>query len=352
MNIQDAVCALVEGASLSTCQVREVMTQIMTGSATDAQIGAFLVALRIKGESIDEITGAAEIMRSLAVRVEISHPNLIDLVGTGGDGANLFNISTGAAFVAAAAGVKVAKHGNKSVSSSSGSSDVLEVLGVNLDLNPAQIAECITDIGLGFMFAPVHHTAMQYAIGPRRELSIRTLFNILGPLTNPAFVTRHLIGSYDDALCEQMATVLKNLGSSHAMVVHSEDGLDEISISAPTNGWELLEGKIRPFTINPATFGHAHPNLRGLEVDAPETSSAIIRSVLEGSSRPAIRKANSMIALNAGAAIYVSGIAPSLSEGVSLAEKVIGSGQALDCMHAFISFTQNLSKVELKDSKE
>ncbi len=352
MEIRDALNSLVKGDNLSMVQMRSVMMQVMTGRATNAQIGAFLVALRIKGESVDEITGAAEIMRELTLRVEVDQHHLVDIVGTGGDGANLFNVSTAAAFVAAAAGARVAKHGNRSVSSSSGSSDVLEALGVRLNLTSEHIAECINRVGLGFMYAPAHHEAMKHAIGPRRELGIRSLFNILGPLTNPALVKRQVLGVFESAFCQPVATVLENLGSIHALVLHSDDGLDEISVAATTRGWELIEGELKPFLLHPAKFGHAHPDLRGLEVGSPESSSAIIRSVLEGSSHPAIRKANSMIALNAGAAIYVSGIAPSLSEGVSLAETVIESGQALDCMHAFISFTQNLSKVELKGRDE
>ena len=221
------------GRDISREAMRAVMTTVMTGEASQAQIGALLVALRMKGEAIEEIAGAAEVMRELVTPVSVAGDHVIDLVGTGGDGANLFNVSTAATFVAAAAGAQVAKHGNRSVSSSSGSSDVLEKLGVNLDVSPAQIAACVQEIGLGFMFAPAHHGAMKHAVGPRRELGLRTLFNVLGPLTNPAGVKRQVLGVYDAALCKPLAEVLARLGSEHALVIHSDDGLDEISIAAP-----------------------------------------------------------------------------------------------------------------------
>ncbi len=252
MTLQQALEQWVAGKDLSREAMRAVMMTVMTGEATEAQIGALLVALRMKGEAIDEITGAAEVMRELVTPVVVDDSHLVDLVGTGGDGANLFNVSTAATFVAAAAGARVAKHGNRSVSSSSGSSDVLETLGVNLGLTPAQIAQCIEEVGLGFMFAPAHHSAMKHAIGPRRELGMRTLFNVLGPLTNPALVKRQVLGVYDPGLCEPLAHALKQLGSIHALVLHSEDGLDEISIAASTHGFELKAGEIAPITIAPA----------------------------------------------------------------------------------------------------
>jgi anthranilate phosphoribosyltransferase len=254
MSLQDALARLVDRQDLSREEMSAVMRQVMSGDATDAQIGGLLVALRMKGETTDEIAGAAAVMRDLATPVTVSDEHLVDLVGTGGDGANLFNVSTASSFVVAAAGARVAKHGNRSVSSTSGSSDVLEHLGVPLDLSPVQVARAIDEVGVGFMFAPAHHSAMRYAIGPRRELGMRTLFNILGPLTNPARVKRQVIGVFSPDLCLPMARVLKALGSVHAMVVHSDDGLDEISIAAGTRVTELRDGDISSFHITPEEF--------------------------------------------------------------------------------------------------
>ena len=254
MNIQQALARIVERDDLSRGEMAAVMRQMMSGDASDAQIGGLLVALRMKGESIDEIAGAAQVMRDLATPVDVTDPNLVDLVGTGGDGANLFNVSTASSFVVAAAGAKVAKHGNRSVSSTSGSSDVLEELGMPLDLAPAQVARAINEVGVGFMFAPAHHSAMRHAIGPRRELGMRTLFNILGPLTNPAGVRRQVIGVFCADLCQPMAEVLKALGAEQAMIVHSDDGLDEISIAAGTQVAELRAGSIDIYHISPEEF--------------------------------------------------------------------------------------------------
>jgi anthranilate phosphoribosyltransferase len=342
MSIPQALNQLVKGQSLSKAAMREVMTRVMTGDATPAQIGALLVALRMKGESIEEIAGAAEVMRELATPVRLEVPNLIDLVGTGGDGANLFNVSTAATFVAAAAGVSVAKHGNRSVSSSSGSSDVLDALGVCLDLAPSQIAECIVTLGIGFLFAPAHHSAMKHAIGPRRELAMRTLFNVLGPLTNPACVQRQVLGVYDPSLCEPLAKVLQELGSIHALVLHSDDGLDEISIAAPTHGFELKSGAVNPIEIVPAAYGHAHDSLEGLPVSTALESAALIRSALGGAQGPSMSKARSIVSLNAGAGIYVSGKSPTLGDGVAAAEEAIASGAALEKLEAFVALTQTL----------
>lgn len=344
MSISTALSQLVEGQSLSKAAMRGVMTQVMTGDATPAQVGALLVALRMKGESIEEITGAAEVMRELATPVVVEAPNLIDLVGTGGDGANLFNVSTAATFVAAAAGASVAKHGNRSVSSSSGSSDALDALGVCLNLTPEQIAECVVSIGVGFLFAPAHHSAMKHAIGPRRELAMRTLFNVLGPLTNPAFVQRQVLGVYDAALCEPLANALRELGSIHALVLHSEDGLDEISIAAPTRGFELHHGAIKPIEIVPGTYGHAHDSLEGLQVATALESATLIRAVLAGETGSALCKARSIITLNAGAGIYVSGKVPTLTEGVMAAEVAITSGAAIEKLEAFAALTQELAQ--------
>jgi len=340
MTLQQALARLVEREDLGRDEMAEVMRQVMSGQATDAQIGALLVALRMKGESIEEIAGAAQVMRELATPVEISDPHLVDLVGTGGDGANLFNVSTASSFVAAAAGAKVAKHGNRSVSSTSGSSDVLEQLGVPLDLDPAQVARAIREVGVGFMFAPAHHSAMRHAIGPRRELGLRTLFNILGPLTNPAGVQRQVLGVFRAGLCEPLAQVLRKLGSTHVLVVHSDDGLDEISIAAGTRVAELRDDAITTYHIQPEDFGIDRGSLDGLTVGSAAESAALIRAALGGAGDEASRKAAAMLALNGGATIYASGVASSLAAGVALAEDVLASGQAAEKLQQFVQFTQ------------
>ncbi len=340
MNIQQALAKVVERGNLSRQEMQAVMHQVMSGDATDAQIGGLLIALRMKGETTDEIAGAAQVMRELATPVMVSEPHLVDLVGTGGDGANLFNVSTGASFVAAAAGAKVAKHGNRSVSSSSGSSDVLEYLGVPLDLTPEQVARAITEVGVGFMFAPAHHSAMRYAIGPRRELGMRTLFNILGPLTNPAGVKRQVIGVFAADLCQPLAEVLKVLGSEHAMIVHSDDGLDEVSIAARTQVTELCNGDIETYHISPEDFSLQRHSLDGLSVNGAAASADLIRRALAGADDEPAQKAAAMLALNAGATIYISGIAATLADGVAMAEDALASGLAAEKLTHFIDFTQ------------
>lgn len=342
MTIQQALAKVVERIDLSGSEMEAVMRQIMSGGATDAQIGGLLVALRMKGETIEEIASAATVMRDMATPVTVHAKNLVDLVGTGGDGANLFNVSTAACFVVAAAGASVAKHGNRSVSSSSGSSDVLEALGVPLDLEPAQVARTIEDLGLGFMFAPAHHSAMRHAIGPRQELGVRSLFNLLGPLTNPAGVRRQLIGVFREALCEPLAHALQALGSEHAMVVHSRDGLDEISIAAPTSVAELRGGKVHCYEINAAAFGLQANNLVGITVSSAQESAALIRAALSRRDLPGkdVDKARRIIALNAGATIYVSGVAGTLDDGVAMAEDLISTGQAGEKLNAFVDLTQ------------
>lgn len=342
MDIKRALHRLAEGQSLSRDEMRVVMTEVMTGAATPAQIGALLIALRIRGETIDEIVGAAEVMRSLVTRVQVSQEHLVDLVGTGGDGANLFNVSTAASFVVAAAGGRVAKHGNRSVSSSSGSSDVLETLGMPLDLSPARIAESIETVGLGFMFAPAHHGAMKHAIGPRKDLGMRTLFNILGPLTNPAHVERQVLGVFSPDICQSIAESLSKLGSKHALVVSSTDGLDEISIAAPTSVWEMRDGVVERFQIDPNDYGHGHEDLRGLGVSSAQESAELIKSALSLASGESEQRARSIIALNAGAAVYVSGVAKTLKAGISAADDAIASGAALDKLEAFVSFSRQL----------
>ncbi len=346
MDIQQALVQLVDGKDLSREQMAAVMTQVMTGEATDAQIGGWLVALRCKGESIDEIAGAAEVMRDLATGVSVSQEHLVDLVGTGGDGANLFNVSTASTFVVAAAGARVAKHGNRSVSSTSGSSDLLQTLGVPLDLTPEQVARAIDEVGVGFMFAPAHHSAMRHAVGPRKELGMRTLFNILGPLTNPAKVRRQVMGVFSADLVEPLAHVLKALGSEHAMVVHGEEGLDELSIAGYSQVAELRDGEVTTYRLSPEEFGMPLQSLEGLSVDSAEASAQLIRAALSGADDAAAKKAAAMICLNAGATIYVAGIASSLKEGVAMADDLIDSGQAQEKMKAFVNFTQMMSQQE------
>jgi anthranilate phosphoribosyltransferase len=340
MNIQEAITRVMAGANLEQAEMSSVMRQLMSGDTTDAQIGGLLVALRIKGETTAEIAGAAQVMRELATPVAVTGEYLVDLVGTGGDGANLFNVSTASSFVAAAAGAQVAKHGNRSVSSTSGSSDVLEHLGVPLDLNPDQVARAVDAVGVGFMFAPAHHSAMRHAIGPRRELGVRTMFNILGPLTNPAHVKRQVIGVFSPDLCQPMAEVLKVLGSVHAMIVHSDDGLDEISIAAGTRVSELRDGSISNYHITPEEFRLERQSLDGLAVSSAAASADLIRRALAGKDDDAARKAAAMLALNGGATIYVSGVAATLADGVELAEDVLASGQAAEKMQQFIDFTR------------
>jgi anthranilate phosphoribosyltransferase len=322
------------------------MRTVMSGDATDAQIGGLLLALRIKGETIDEITGAAQVMRELATPVHSRRDNLTDLVGTGGDGANLFNVSTAATFVAAAAGVALAKHGNRSVSSTSGSSDVLEELGVPLDLSPDQVGRALDEVGMGFMFAPVHHSAMRHAIGPRRELGMRTVFNVLGPLTNPAGARRQVIGVFSAELCQPLAEVLRRLGSEHVMMVHADDGLDEISIAAETQVVELRDGSISSYRVCPEDFSLPREDLSGLEVSSAGESAALIRAVFAGEDDQRVRKAGHIIALNAGAAIYVGGQAATLADGVGTAEDVIASGQAGEKLRHFVDFTRLMKEAQ------
>ncbi|GAB2190447.1 anthranilate phosphoribosyltransferase [Sessilibacter sp. MAH2] len=342
-DIKQALQDVVAGNDLSVTDMTEVMHQIMTGGATDAQIGGFLVALRLKGESIDEITGAATVMRELATGVELNQENLVDTCGTGGDGADLFNVSTASAFVVAAAGGRVAKHGNRSVSSSTGSADLLEAAGVNLNLTPEQVARCVDELGVGFMFAPAHHSAMKHAIGPRKELGLRTIFNMLGPLTNPAKVTRQVIGVFNKDLCEPLAHVLQRLGSERVLVVHALDGLDEISIGAPTFVAELNKGQVTTYQIQPEDFGIATQSLDGLAVDSADQSLAIIKSALKNEKTAIAQKALDIIALNAGAAIYASGIADTLKDGVTMANDALGSGLALEKLNELVAFTQVFS---------
>ena len=340
MNIKEALATVVEHIDLSTEQMRDVMREIMTGGATDAQIGGFLVGLRMKSESLDEITGAAMVMRELVTPVVIDNRrHLVDIVGTGGDGANLFNVSTASAFVAAAAGCRVAKHGNRSVSSKSGSSDLLEAAGIRLDLTPAEIAQCVDGVGVGFMFAPAHHGAMKYAIGPRKELGMRTLFNILGPMTNPAGVRRLVVGVFSDKLCRPMAEVMGRLGAEHVMVVHGLDGLDEISLAGKTHVAEFKDGEVSEYTLTPEQVGIDSASLVGLDVTDPDASLALIRDAFGKRRGEHAAKAADMITLNAGAAIYVAGVTRTLEEGVRMAEDLVHNGEAAERMRELAQFT-------------
>jgi len=338
MNLQQAIAAVIDKRDLNETEMSEVMRLIMTGEATHAQIGGFLIGLRMKGESVDEITAAAKVMRFLAEKVDVQGPHLVDTCGTGGDGANTFNISTCCAMVAAAAGAKVAKHGNRSISSKSGSADVLEAAGVNLELDVNQVADCINKVGVGFMFAPKHHGAMKHAIGPRREMGVRTIFNVLGPLTNPAAAPNQVIGVFDSAWVKSLAHVLKRLGSEHVMVVHAEDGMDEISISAKTLVAELKNGEVKVYSIEPEQFGLQKQDIKDLAVDGAEQSLSVIRSVLNNDAGAA----RDIVVLNAGAAIYVSGLSASLEDGVEKAQQVIASGAANEKFDQLINYTTSL----------
>ena len=333
MNISKAIKAVISKQNLNEGEMHDVMTSIMTGQTTDAQIGAFLVGLSMKGETIEEITASAKVMRALATSVELSSNDyLVDTCGTGGDGLGLFNISTASAFVVAAAGGKVAKHGNRSISSKSGSADVLEAAGINLNISPELISHCIEEIGLGFMFAPAHHSAMKHAIGPRKELAVRTIFNVLGPLTNPAKAPNQIMGVYDKSLVEPIANVLKGLNSRHVMVVHSEDGLDEFSIANTTYVAELKDNNISTYTIHPGDFGLEEGNLDSIKAENAEQSLALINEAFSGKKGVA----RDIIALNAGAAIYVSGLVSSFDEGVTQANQILSDGSAQDKLDAYI----------------
>ena len=332
MNISEAIKAVISKQNLNEGEMHDVMNSIMTGQTTDAQIGAFLVGLSMKGETIEEITASAKVMRALATSVELSSNDyLVDTCGTGGDGLGLFNISTASAFVVAAAGGKVAKHGNRSISSKSGSADVLEAAGINLNISPKLISQCIEKIGLGFMFAPAHHSAMKHAIGPRKELAVRTIFNVLGPLTNPAKAPNQIMGVYDKSLVEPIANVLKGLNSRHVMVVHSEDGLDEFSIANTTYVAELKDNNISTYTVHPGDFGLEEGNLDSIKAENAEQSLALINEAFSGKKGVA----RDIIALNAGAAIYVSGLVSSFDEGVTQANQILSDGSAQDKLDAY-----------------
>ena len=339
MDIKEALNRVVNNLDLTTAEMQDVMRLIMTGQCTDAQIGAFLMGMRMKSETIDEIVGAATVMRELASPVSIDAERLVDTCGTGGDGMNVFNVSTAAAFVVAAAGGRVAKHGNRAVSGKSGSADLLEAAGVYLNLKSDQVARCVESVGVGFMFAPAHHGAMKHAIGPRRELGLRTVFNMLGPMTNPAGVKHQVIGVFSQALCRPMAEVLQRLGSQHVLVVHAQDGLDEISLAAPTHVAELKDGVISEYRIQPEDFGIRSQTLIGLTVEGAQDSLALIRDALGKRKTDNGQKAADMIVLNAGAALYAADQASSLAEGVALAQDALSSGLVREKLAELVSFT-------------
>ncbi len=325
LTASQALHKLLDRHDLSREEMLSVMHQIMRGEYTPAQIAGVLIALRMKGETVDEIAAAAEVMRSLSTKVEAAaDAHLIDTCGTGGDGIQTFNVSTVSAFVAAAAGARVAKHGGRSVSSTCGSADVLEALGVNVNLAPAQVARCVNEAGIGFMFAPNHHSAMKHAAPVRRELGVRTLFNLLGPLTNPAGAPNQVMGVFDRALTGKLAHVLKRLGSHHVMVVHGADGMDEISFAGDTYVAELKDGEVREYVLNPQQFGLGLHAAESIRVKDAAESRAMILEVLAGRKGPA----RDIVLLNAGAAIYVAGLVDSLSAGIATAAQVIDSGAA------------------------
>jgi anthranilate phosphoribosyltransferase len=324
MNIQVAIKSAIARQDISQQDMTAVMNQIMTGECTPAQIGGFLVGMRMKGETVDEITAAAMVMRELSTRVNVDVDHLVDTCGTGGDASGSFNISTASAIVTAAAGAHVAKHGNRSVSGATGSADVLEAAGVNLNITPEQVGDCISQVGVGFMFAQKHHSAMRHAIGPRKEMAARTIFNVLGPLTNPASAPNQVVGVFDKALVEPIARVLGQLGSRHVIVAHSEDGMDEVSVSAVTHIAELKDGEVKTYSVSPADFGLEISDIASLKVDTVAQSLTVIESVLANTPGPA----RDIVCVNAGAAIYVAGITDSWQAGVQMAQNVITEGKA------------------------
>lgn len=341
MDIQTALARIADRGNLSTEEMAQVMRQIMSGETTDVQIGAFLLGMRIKGETIDEIVGGVQVLREFAAGVDVSGPNLVDIVGTGGDGANLFNVSTASCFVVAAAGGRVAKHGNRSVSSSSGSADVLEAAGVRLDISPEQVASCVNELGVGFMFALMHHSAMRHVTLARNELGLRTLFNILGPMSNPAGLKRQLIGVYDRALCRPVAQVLQRLGSKHVLVVNSDDGLDEISLAADTHIAELKDGVVYEYSLQPEEVGIDRASIEDLAVDGVQASLDLITAALSAADKDdRTQRAANVVALNAGAALYAAGISDSMESGVATARETLESGAALDKLHQLAQLTQ------------
>lgn len=333
--IQQAIAKAIEGISLTEAEAMEAMNGIMSGEATPAQIGAFLVAFRLKGETIEEVTGFARVMRARATRIECRSYPIVDTCGTGGDGKHTFNISTAAAFVAAAAGAFIAKHGGRAASSKAGSADVLTALGVNIETPPEKVSACIDVIGIGFMFAPALHSAMRFASGPRRELGVRTVLNLLGPLTNPAGTTAQVMGVYDGSVVRTAAHVLNNLGAERAFVVHSKDGLDEITTTAPTHVAEARDGAVRTYDVAPEDFGLPRASIEDLKGGEADENADIIRSILAGERGPR----RDIVLLNAAAAIVAGGKAEDFDEGIARASGAIDSGGAREKLDALVRMT-------------
>ena len=336
--IREAIGQVVAGQNLTQDEAAQSMNEIMEGEATPAQIGAFITALRIKGETVDEITGMATTMRRKSLKVT-TDGLLVDIVGTGGDGHNTINVSTAAALVAAAVGVKIAKHGNRAASSACGSADVLEASGVKVDLGPDGVKRCIEEVGFGFMFAQAFHPAMRHAGGPRREIGIRTVFNILGPLTNPASAHAQLLGVADPVVGDKMAQALGRLGTRRAMVVHGEEGLDEISISGPTTVWDLGDGAVRSYSVTPEDAGLACAPTDAILGGSREENAEHLRTVLRGKGGPML----DVVLLNAAAALVVGGKAPDLREGVQQAREAVASGAAIETLEALVKLSQQLN---------
>jgi anthranilate phosphoribosyltransferase len=336
--IKEAIKTLVSKKSLTMDEAASVMEEIMNGEATPAQFGAFVTALRLKGETVDEIVGLVRTMRAKAVPVVVGGP-AVDTCGTGGDGAGTFNISTAAAFVAAAAGLTVAKHGNRAMSSRCGSADVLEALGVRIDLNARQVQKCLNQVGIGFMFAPIFHPAMKYAAPSRREIGIRTVFNLLGPLTNPAGARAQVVGVAEAALMKKLALALRSLGCEHALVVHGEDGLDEITITGKTGICELKDGRIKSYSISPEDFGLSRASLDSLICSSLDENTALLREVLAGAAGPP----RDVVLLNAAAALLAADRVGTLQQGVNLAQELISDGQALKKLEQLIEFSRILA---------
>ena len=338
MKIEDGIKKINFGQDLSRKEISSVMNQILTGLASENQIKSFLLSLSSKGESVEEVIGSAEVMRSLSTKVPVNTKHLVDTCGTGGVGSGIFNVSTTAAFVASSCGAKVAKHGNRSATRKSGSADLLEVAGVSLDLNPEQVKDCIEKVGLGFMFAPAHHSAMKYAIGPRKELGIKTIFNLLGPLTNPAGALNQVVGVFDSKWIRPLAEVLKGLGSENVLVLHSEDGLDEISSASSTSIAELRDGEINEYSISPEDFGLKILPIENLKVSSPQESLQIAKEALRGENQAATQ----MVAMTSGAALYVAGVTGSLKEGIDMSIHNISEGYGLKKLDELVEYSQSL----------
>tara|TARA_B110000879_G_scaffold203802_1_gene281803 strand:+ start:8769 stop:9797 length:1029 start_codon:yes stop_codon:yes gene_type:complete len=340
MDIRTAIKAVTSGVDLDRDQMIAVMRELMSGQSTDAQNAAFLVGLQMKGVKSSEILGGATVMRELAAKVRLAgHPHMVDTCGTGGSGSNKFNVSTASAIVAACAGAKVAKHGNRGATSKSGSADVLEAAGVNLTLSAADVAATIEQVGIGFMFAPAHHSAMKHVIAARKEIGVRTVFNLLGPLTNPAGAPNQIIGVFDAAWIPSLLEVLKELGSNHVLIVAAEDGLDEISIAATSTVGELRDGEISLYTVEPSDFGiERYADYSMLQIDSAEESLAMLKDALGNRNQAAA----DIVALNAGAAIYAANLTDDLAGGVAKAQSVLRSGEALAKLEQLVEFTQSL----------